>query len=89
MSFLSDCNDIANQIRGKKSDGRNQRRADPESPFMRLTDVLAYTGLSRTALYTLMAEGKFPRPRHPTTRAAFWVKAEVEAWVKQVVEGQQ
>ena len=48
--------------------------------FQRLREVLAETGLTRTRLYSLMAEGKFPRPVSTSERAVAWLESETEAW---------
>jgi prophage regulatory protein len=59
-------------------------RGPPEPPeIWRLERVVDATGLSRTAIYTLMAAGRFPRPVsiHPGSRAIGWVSSEVRAWI--------
>ncbi|HFF6212256.1 MULTISPECIES: AlpA family phage regulatory protein [Stenotrophomonas] len=59
------------------------------SRLLRLPDVKAITGLSKSSVYGLMAEGRFPPSRKITPRIAVWVAAEVEAWVKAVANGNQ
>lgn len=48
--------------------------------FLRLPDVIAATGLSKTSLYALIRENSFPRPIRLTTRAVAWVRSEVQQW---------
>jgi predicted DNA-binding transcriptional regulator AlpA len=55
-------------------------RGPPEPPeIWRLERVVDATGLSRTAIYTLMAAGRFPRPIsiHPGSRA--WILSRIQA----------
>lgn len=50
--------------------------------FMRIRDVVAFTGISRSQLYCLSAEGKFPRSvlLVPGGTSKGWVKEEVIQW---------
>lgn len=45
----------------------------------RLPAVKAQTGLSRSTLYALMAEGRFPKPMKLGERAVGWSEAEIAA----------
>ena len=49
--------------------------------FLLLDEVLERTGLSRTMLYDLIAEGKFPRPVKLGLRRNAWVDLEVDGWM--------
>lgn len=55
----------------------------PDQPkLMRLRDVLAQTGLSRSSLYRLVDRGIFPRPvKIAGTRLVAWSAAAVSDWV--------
>ena len=48
----------------------------------RLPDVKAQTGLSRSTLYSLMAQGRFPKPIKLGERAVGWTEAEISAWLE-------
>lgn len=48
--------------------------------FLRLPDVKAVTGLSKTSIYELIREKKFPAPVRLGPRAVAWVKSEVRKW---------
>lgn len=48
--------------------------------FLRLPDVMAVTGLKRSAIYDAMAEGQFPKPVKLTARAVGWPETDVAAW---------
>jgi prophage regulatory protein len=48
--------------------------------FIRLPEVKAITGLSKTSLYALIKEKSFPAPVHLGPRAVAWVKSEIRQW---------
>jgi len=48
----------------------------------RLPDVKAQTGLSRSTIYAMMADGRFPKPIKLGERAVGWAEAEITAWVQ-------
>ena len=45
--------------------------------LLTLRDVTAMTALSRSAVYALMPESRFPKPTRIGTRAVRWVEQEV------------
>ena len=49
--------------------------------LLRRRQVEALVGLRRSALYALVAAGKFPRPIRLTVRAVAWIEMEVFEWV--------
>ena len=61
------------------------RHAPPVQPsasagmprLLTLRDVTAATALSRSAVYALMAESRFPKPIRVGARAVRWVEQEV------------
>lgn len=59
-------------------------RPDPApqgiSPLLRRKEVERETGLSRSAIYAQMAEGKFPRPYLIGSRAVAWRESEINEW---------
>ena len=48
--------------------------------FLRLQAVIRVTGLSRSTLYRLIADERFPRPVQLGTRAVAWRRADIDAW---------
>ena len=46
--------------------------------FIRLPEVKAVTGLSKTSLYALIKEKSFPAPVRLGPRAVAWVKSEIK-----------
>ena len=57
--------------------------ASPAAPsrFIRLRELLTRVPLSRTRIFELMAEGRFPRNIKLSERASAWDAAEVEDWL--------
>lgn len=57
-------------------------RTEKQVPaILRLNEVRARTGLSRSSLYEAIAEGRFPRQISIGTRAVGWVESEVTDWI--------
>jgi prophage regulatory protein len=53
----------------------------PES-LLRLEAVKARTGLGRSMLYAMIADGRFPGPIHITgTRISAWPSSAVDRWI--------
>lgn len=48
--------------------------------FLRLPEVKAVTGLSKTSIYELIRAKTFPAPVRLGPRAVAWVKSEVKQW---------
>jgi prophage regulatory protein len=49
--------------------------------LLRLQQVGEITGLRRSMIYQLEAEGNFPRRVKLATRAVGWVESEIRAWI--------
>ena len=52
-----------------------------EHQILRLTDVIAMTGLSRSTIYLRMVQGKFPKKINLGSRAVGWISSEVNEWI--------
>ena len=63
---------------------RNER-TNPPIRFLRLPEVMARTGLSRSTIYVRLAAGCFPRPVALGMRAVGWIEAEIEEWVAEQI----
>ena len=50
--------------------------------ILRLPEVLARTGLSRSTIYVRLDQGRFPRPVSLGARAVGWIEAEVDEWIR-------
>lgn len=55
----------------------------PSSRILRLKDVLRCTGLGKTKIYDMQADGTFPPSIKLGERAVGWLQSEVDAWVQQ------
>ena len=51
----------------------------------RLPDVMAQTGLSRSTIYSLVSQQKFPKQINLGPRAVGWVASEVSDWIEERV----
>ena len=54
--------------------------------IIRLSEVLASTGLARSTVYKYVADGSFPKPVSLGDRAVGWVESEVQDWVLARIE---
>ena len=56
---------------------------NPPTRILRLPEVLARTGMSRTTIYEWMAQERFPRAVPLGARSVGWFESELEAWFRQ------
>lgn len=49
--------------------------------LLRRPQVEAITGLSRSTIYRLVTDGKFPAPIRLTVRSVAWPSDQIESWV--------
>ena len=54
--------------------------------ILRLPDVKARTGLSRSTIYARIAQGSFPKPVTLGGRAVGWIEKEVDEWLAGLIE---
>jgi predicted DNA-binding transcriptional regulator AlpA len=54
--------------------------------FIRLPEVKAVTGLSKTSIYELIRAKSFPAPVRLGPRSVAWVKAEIREWAVERVQ---
>ncbi len=52
----------------------------------RLPEVMARTGLSRSTIYALIRQGKFPSQINLGPRAVGWVANEVVDWIEERID---
>ncbi|WP_273150760.1 helix-turn-helix transcriptional regulator [Methylophaga thiooxydans] len=50
--------------------------------ILRLKDVMAKTGLSRSCIYKYITEGKFPESIKLGQRSVGWVESEIDEWLE-------
>jgi predicted DNA-binding transcriptional regulator AlpA len=53
----------------------------PESPYMRMGEVMKRTGLNSSKIYDLVRKGEFPKWANLPKIASGWLKTDVEAWL--------
>ena len=61
----------------------HERKTNPPIRFLRLPEVQARTGLSRSTIYVRLDQGRFPRPVSLGARAVGWIEAEIEEWMRE------
>lgn len=49
--------------------------------LLRRKQVEARTGLTRSTIYALMAEGKFPKPVPLVGRTVAWTESSIDKWI--------
>ncbi len=49
--------------------------------FLRLSEVIARTGLSRSTIYLRIAKGEFPKQASIGPNASAWLASEIDAWI--------
>ena len=49
--------------------------------LLRRKQVEARTGLTRSTLYALISEGKFPRPIPLVGRTVAWTESSIDQWI--------
>ena len=54
--------------------------------ILRLPDVKASTGLSRSTIYLRISQGTFPKPVSLGGRAVGWLELEIQEWLQQCIE---
>lgn len=56
----------------------------PADRILRRPEVLERIGLSRSSLYLMMDEGRFPRPLRIGRRAVGWKASAIDAWINRL-----
>lgn len=53
-----------------------------EIRFMRLPEVLALCGKSKSSIYASIKKGAFPAPVKLSSRSSAWIRSEIAAWAE-------
>ncbi|HZF27212.1 MAG TPA: AlpA family phage regulatory protein [Steroidobacteraceae bacterium] len=70
-------------------DKSRRDRASPRTGpirMLRLAQVIAVTGLGKTKIYELQAEGTFPMRVKLTAHSVAWIEEDVQTWLARRVE---
>lgn len=59
----------------------------PSLQILRLEQVCRMTGLSKSLVYQMEAEQRFPKRIRLTERAVGWIEGEVQGWLAERVAG--
>jgi prophage regulatory protein len=57
--------------------------------LLRRPDVQQRTGLSRSSLYNLIKEGRFPRPVQISDRSVAWISDDIDRWINTRIKHDQ
>ena len=57
----------------------------PQHKFLRLPEVKASTGLSKSSIYARIAEGTFPKQIPLGPRLVVWVESDIQKWIAKQV----
>lgn len=57
--------------------------------ILRLSQVIAITGLSRASIYAKMNDGTFPQSRSLGARAVGWLSSDITEWIENLPTNKQ
>ena len=77
--------DILEDTQIKLRSRRETLSSPDEVIFVRLPEVKAVTGLSKSSLYALIRANNFPAPVRLGARTVAWVRSEVKQWAAERV----
>jgi len=60
-------------------------KSNSTEKLLRLPQVKAATGLSKSSIYARIAEGTFPKQIPLGPRLVVWVEADIQHWIKEQV----
>ena len=80
-------NPASRATRRKRNRAMSKQQTEPGTSrpvrFVRLPEVMARTGLSRSTIYGMVAAGRFRKPVPLGARAGGWVEAELDEWLRE------
>ncbi|MDX2370953.1 MAG: AlpA family transcriptional regulator [Colwellia sp.] len=63
------------------------KRDNQPSDLIRIKEVMAMTGVSRTFIHKHRKNGNFPEPIHLSSKSIAWVRSSVEEWIQSKIQG--
>jgi prophage regulatory protein len=82
-------NDLQRDVRALQKQ-LEERKDDPPKhsiQLWRLPRVMSETGLSKTSIYKLIKQGKFPAQIKLGIKASAWDASAVQTWIKNLIQG--
>ena len=64
-----------------RTETMTSQKVETRTNIIRLGQVRARTGLSRSTLYAYIRDGRFPAPITISERCVGWVEAEIDQWI--------
>ena len=61
--------------------------SDKQDSFLRLPQVTARTGLSRSVIYALIQKTRFPKQIKLSERTAVWSESSINNWIEEKKAG--
>ena len=65
------------------------KRDKQPSDLIRLKEVMAMTGVSRSFIYNHRKEGTFPEPIYLSERSVAWVRSSIDKWIEDKINNKQ
>lgn len=62
-----------------------EKKACDVKRFLRLPEVCRLVALSKSHIYNLISQGRFPKPIKLGQRASGWLDSEIQCWINQRV----
>jgi prophage regulatory protein len=57
-----------------------------EVRFVRMKEVVAICGKSRSGIYKAIKAGDFPKPVKVDSRSSAWIRSEIEQWAQRRIQ---
>ena len=61
--------------------------SEKHQKLLRLADVRDRVPYSRSTIYQLITQGKFPKPVNIGARAVAWLESDIDAWIAARIDG--
>jgi len=68
-------------------ESKSKRDMQP-SDLIRIKEVMAMTGVSRTFIHKHRKDGDFPEPIHLSSKSIAWVRSSVDEWIQSKINGE-
>lgn len=68
------------------TDQKNPNNAANLPKYLSLKQVKEYTTLNSASIYMLIKKGEFPKQKQFGPRRVFWIKEEVDNWLKNKID---